>query len=186
MSLHAERLRWIRESLRGAGGAPVSKRALCRTLGWPEARWKNLEGPLVWGDNSKAWVRDGLLALVARTTLPEEAGPRAVAYVMGESKEKPWKTPPAWREGQAPAEVPGGRPFKEPGALAPVVRLEGAPSVRRAQVETILRLLEAGQLDLAAAADEIDHVYAPRHYYNKHEAGELHDARDLFPDPDAA
>ncbi len=174
MSLNSKRLRWIRESLRRPDGRPVDKGALSRALGWPDNRWKNLEGPLVWGKDSEERVREGLIALVARTTLPEEAGPRAVRYVMGESKALPWSEPPTWREGMCPEGKPVGRP---PRALSSSAARREAPVTRpifpeafwRDAVGLVLSSHAAGEL---ATDEAIDALADLRNFYNKHEAHE--------------
>lgn len=181
MSVYAERLRWVRENLRRPDGLPVDKRALSRVLGWPEQRWKNLEGQLPWGESSKLWVREGLLALVARTTLPEGAGQKLVAYVFGESKAKPWSEPPTWREGMCPESGRRpGRPRREdptPEELAPVVRLEerveAHDTVRRAQLDAILRTVASGAVDVETALDAVVDIVRSslgpaRRYHDKH------------------
>lgn len=183
MSASSKRLRWVRESLRRPDGRPVDRQALSLALGWPENRWKNLEGALPWGDGSKAWVREGLLALVARTTLPEEAGPKAVAYVMGESRATPWSGSPEWKPGECPQGKPVGRPRRELSSGAArresgdgvlrVARPMLPESVREAQLEALLRALEGGEIGRESARAAIVDLYEPlcdraSLYYNKH------------------
>lgn len=178
MTLQAKRLRWVRENLRRPDGRPVDKHALSRALGWPEHRWKNLEGAAPWGEDSQAWVREGLPALLARTTLPEEAGQRAVRFVLGETKTPPWSSPPSWREGQCPEGKRVGRP---PRALSSssarrddlgvaYARPILPETVRLSQVDAILVALAAGEVDRGTALEAIADLYEPlRSYYNKHE-----------------
>lgn len=180
MSLNAKRLKWIRKSLRGLDGRPVDRQALSACLGWPENRWKNLEGALPWGDGSREWVREGLLALVARTTLPEGAGPKAVRYVMGESAAKPWSSPPAWLEGQCPVNKKVGRPPRvlarpEPAGAGEsrVARPVFPSAVRSSQTEAILRALAGGTVDVETALGAITDIFEPLvYYYNKHDRTE--------------
>jgi len=176
--------RW-RNTLPRVQKGPISAKSLAGLLGWEPTRWWNLEQKDAWGAFQRDEVADGVRAIAGRLDVDAATVGACVAFVLDGAPE-PQLGP--WRDGMAPLSRMGrpkgtGRALSRPRVLPPVERDdEPDPSgpraarpimpatLRRTQVQAILRALNSEEIDSETALDLIQDVYAPLgHFYNKRE-----------------